>query len=193
MESKLSKITMITALCVFCFSTFAMADQVFDVNNVYGDAIYREVGEYLWKKANDNTVLYSGDRMRLRTGQAEVAFPQGNVTVSGNGELEIPVAISADGYAEAWQNDVILYFGNYDLRVKATGKPLLIKAQYGDLEATQEATFKLQITKMGAFLTVLSGKVNARHGSTIQVVSAGQQASLDPKAIRVHTARVALK
>jgi hypothetical protein len=172
---------LIAASAMLLFAGQADADDEMLVFDVQGDALVRELGDYLWRRPANGLALYAGDRLRLRQGEIAVAFPQATLRILDEGEIEVPVEL-VDGFAEDWENDVELLNGSYTIDLNDLNKerPLMILTHSAQVETDGTAQVKMNVTVDGVSVTVLSGQVTIRHRITgaIKNASAGMNANI---------------
>ena len=166
MKHTTQKIPIILVLSLlFCaFSIPGFADDGIVIMEVKGNALYREVGDYLWKNPEAGQGIYAGDNLQVRHGEALIDFPQGSVTISETGRIELPVDL-VDGFSEPWDNELILLIGNYaiDFTGDAIRPVLKITTAFVEIEVDAMAKITLKNSAKANRLSVIAGTVTVRH------------------------------
>lgn len=190
-------IQVVLALTIVAFTVTAFADDTISVTELEGSALVREVGEYLWRSPEVGQAVYAGDRIRLRSGEMKMVFPQGSMLMYGNGEVELPVAL-VNNLVEPWNNDLALFVGSYDfdLSEEVTEQPLHLVTLFGRIVASHAAKFDIRVTPKGTILTVLSGQVRVHHRLLRDVyaknVKAGDVLRINSEAMRIYKGEAAV-
>lgn len=178
-----------TVIFLFGFYALAFAQNSIEITQVQGDSLVRELGDYMWKNPNKGTELYAGDRMRVRGGELAVLFPQAEIRILDEGEMEIPVEV-VDGYAGMWENDLDVYIGTYEIRFREqrAGLELTLDTPFADITADDNSVFNLDITASGMTVEVLFGKVTIECNESIKEVPGGNIIQVNTTAIKVEAA-----
>ena len=154
-----------------------------------GDALFRELGDYLWHRPQVGQTIFAGDRLRVRDGDTQIKFPQADLSILGQGEVELPVEI-VGGYAEPWRNDLRLFIGEYEIdsRRSMSKKTLTILTLFGQLEVRPGAIFTVTVTHLGSQIFVETGSIMIRHrihkSLRIAEVTQGQSVHFSLKGFR---------
>ncbi|MCL4233265.1 MAG: hypothetical protein KJ042_01970 [Deltaproteobacteria bacterium] len=171
---------------------FAVAqgdDDRLAIETATGQTIVRPVGDYLWKPARDGLVLGAGDRVRVRSGDAQVELPQADLLVMGDGEFEILCSL-VGGVLQPWTNDIQLYIGSYELtfRDNASRPGLTAYTLFAEM-ASSDARVDVLETAKGTRVTVREGAIRIRHrnesGAVPKVLREGETAWFGSRDIRV--------
>lgn len=172
-------------------STFAHAqdDDRLAIESATGQTIVRPVGDYLWKTARGGLVLGAGDRVRVRSGEAQIELPQADLTVIGDGEFEILCSL-VGGVLQPWTNDVQLYIGTYELAFhESSSRPGLTAYTLFAEMASTDARVEIVESAEGTRVTVREGTVRIRHrnesGTSPKVLRAGETAWFGSRNLRV--------
>ncbi len=187
--SRLAVSIALVALFATPLSAFAQDDDRLAIASATGQTIVRPVGDYLWKPARDGLVLGAGDRVRVRSGDAQVELPQADLLVMGDGEFEILCSL-ADGVLQPWTNDIQLYIGAYDLTFRDNdSRPgLTVYTLFAEMAST-EARVEVTETAKGTRVTVKEGAIRIRHrnesGTSPKVLRAGETAWFGSRDLRV--------
>lgn len=198
-SNKIIFIILTFSLLVPMFATTAIGDESFTISEVQGDSLFREAGDYMWRRPSGGDVMYAGDRLRVRNGELTLILPQSTMTVINEGEVQIPVEL-IDGLPEPWDNDIEMYIGSYTFQMveQKEGRELKLVTPCGEIEASDDARFNLEVTVKGSTITVLAGKVFIKHRRQNPedevIVEAGNIAQIAPDSISLKDAgAVAMK
>ncbi|MCC6159018.1 MAG: hypothetical protein IT350_13295 [Deltaproteobacteria bacterium] len=171
--------------------TFASAqdDDRMAIATATGQTIVRPVGDYLWKPARNGLVLGAGDRVRVRSGDAQIEMPQADLAVMGDGEFEILCTL-VGGVLQPWTNDIQLYIGRYELTFhENSSRPGLTAYTLFAEMASTEARVEIEEFAQGTRVTVREGAVRIRHrnesGTSPKVLRAGETAWFGSRNLRV--------
>ena len=166
-------------------ATYAAAEDTIRVSKVYGKALIREGGDYLWKKSKVGQVLGAGDHLQLRTGEARIEMGPAVLRIKNVGRIEVPLL---DGErAGPWNRDLVLLIGNYSLDTEGMQQPLKLIAPFNEVYVSEDAHLRMKVTASETTLLVLTGKVDVRHrwvrGNPQASIGAGSIAIISAKGI----------
>jgi len=156
------KYLLLAVIFTLAFSSTVFADEVIRVTDVKGDALFRELGDYMWSKPEIGQFIFAGDRLRVRFGEAAIEFPQGTLRIIDQGEVELPVQL-VDGFAAPWKNDLTLFIGSYEFESNGSEGRLKIQTLFGVIDVGGAARFTIDTNVNGSEIKVLAGNVRIKH------------------------------